>query len=196
MSFEFQDLYALGLGFDFVGALLLAFGLVANNLAELNRIAGSFYGSNPYQAVSAARDRINAISGVVLLLLGFVVEATAYLLQLGRPRPLRSGHDELIAGAFLMAVALVLGWLAGRLHLRVRLKRTVVKMTRYRLDGSLMSYPHATLMVGRAKALGYEQDENESDLDFVRRTLGVKDLVVADTGRERLASEPAIEVSR
>ncbi len=70
---QLTDFFTTGLGFDLAGALLVARGLIADP-AELNRITESFYGSNPYQAVSAARDRIDALSGLASLALGFVLE--------------------------------------------------------------------------------------------------------------------------
>jgi len=47
---QVQDLWAAGLGCDLGCAFLLARGLI-NGPAELTRLAGSFYGSNRYQAL-------------------------------------------------------------------------------------------------------------------------------------------------
>lgn len=54
--FQVQDFWTAGLGCDLGGAFLLARGLI-NRPAELTRLAGSFWGSNHYQALSVARNR-------------------------------------------------------------------------------------------------------------------------------------------
>ena len=70
--FQLQDFYTAGGGADLGGAFLLARGLI-NRPAELTRLAGSFWGSNSYQAVSVAKNRLDALVGIVGIGAGFAL---------------------------------------------------------------------------------------------------------------------------
>jgi hypothetical protein len=138
---QVTDFFTAGLGFDIAGAFLVARGLIADP-AELNRVAGSFYGSNPYQAVSRARDRIDAISGLAALGLGFLLQGVGYLSLLAGAGS-EMGTSEAVAGAVVMAAASLLTLLAAAGHRKLRHVPLLVEMSRRTLDGGRLDYPSA-----------------------------------------------------
>lgn len=193
--FQLQDLWTAGLGCDLGGAILLARGLVGHP-SQLSRNAGTFFGSGPYQVIGAARDRIDAITGLTGLGAGFVLQATGYIAGLSTPHMTKTGSREAMVGAGFGALTLILVLAAGWLHRRLRLTPTVVEMAKYTFDGTRLEYPQATLLPDWLRALKYEQRHGEDDLAFVSGAVGVKNLIVEDVdtigSRRRLWTDPPL----
>jgi hypothetical protein len=195
--FQVQDLWTAGLGCDLGGAFLLARGLI-NRPAELTRLAGSFWGSNRYQALSVARNRLDAIAGVTGLLVGFALQAVGYIVTLATAHRLSTGGKEARIAAALGIAAAVTTVLCGNVLRRVRLLPLLIEMSHYTMNEERMEFPRATLLPGWLEALGREREEGEDDLAYVRRAAGVEDLIVDVPGtneqpeRRRRATEPPL----
>jgi hypothetical protein len=195
-----QDFYVAGGACDLGGAFLLARGLI-NRPAELTRLGGSFYGSNAYQAISVAKNRLDAIAGIAGLGVGFTVAGVGYhLAALARAHPLRTGTGEVLVGVGFALLALVLTIVAGHLYRRGRLLALLIEMSRFTMDERRMEFTRAALLPRWLEALGCSRVEGEDDLAFARRVAKVEDLTVdvSQTGefpypRTRRASEPPLE---
>jgi hypothetical protein len=170
---ELQDVGIAGIGCDLAGGILLGLGLVVGH-AELARGAGSFYGS-PGQAVAVAKSRVDALSGLAALGIGFLLQAVDYAASLVTPVAPRRGTAEVLAGVAVGFVALAATLLLGWLHRRLRLTPTLVEMSRYTPEGRL-DHPQAGLLPSWLEALGHERRRGEDDLAFARRAAGVENL--------------------
>jgi hypothetical protein len=130
-----DDLLTAGLGFDLGGAILLAKGLLASP-RDIGRRATSFYDFSAAEAVSLARDRIDAIAGLTSLAFGFILQAlVSALLVLGLSPGSRGAEQAAVAGASAIAalgVAVGLWWAVRRRFLL----RLLVKIAHFENAGS------------------------------------------------------------
>lgn len=190
--FQLEDLFVAGLGCDVAGAYLLARGLITSP-ADLTRNSSSFYDSNSYLAVSVARDKIDGISGLLGLSIGFVLQAAGYLASLGTDSSTATGWPQALVGGALLLLGFLVVMAAGWLHRKLRLLPTLVEMSHYLVDGTREEFSRAALLPDWLKAAGYERRRNDDDLAFARRTAGVQDLIVDVTGeRKRRATDPPL----
>jgi hypothetical protein len=199
--FQLQDFYTAGVGCDLGVAFLLARGLI-NRPAELTRLSGSFYSSNAYQAISVAKNRLDALVGVLGLGLGlgFALAVVGYLAALATPHVARTGTPEVLVGAAVAVLGIGLTLAAGQLHRRFHLVPLLIEMSRYTMFEERMEFPRVTLLPSWLEALGHDRADGEADLDFVRRVTKVNDLTVDVTQtaefpypRTRRASEPPLD---
>lgn len=153
--FQLQDFYTAGGGCDLGGAFLLARGLI-NRPGELTRLAGSFWGSSPYQAISVAKNRLDALVGIFGIGSGFTLAVVGYLASLATRHPLRTGTGEVLVGAALTCLALGLTVTSGLLYRRLRLLPLLIEMSRFTLNEERMQYPRAALLPSWLEALGHE----------------------------------------
>lgn len=196
---QLQDFYTAGVGCDLGGAFLLARGLI-NRPAELTRLAGSFYGSNAYEAISVAKNRLDAVVGVLGLGAGFTLAVVGYLAALATPHTTRTGTPEVLVGAALALFALAVTLAAGHVYRRLRLVPLLIEMARFTMTEERMPFPRAALLPRWLEALGHDRREGEDDLGFVRRAAKVDDLIV-DVSQTaafpypctRRASEPPLD---
>ncbi len=81
MSLSITDLFVIGLGFDIIGAVLLARGLLLNPsaIARLNTWGGLELGDT----VDRCRNWVDAAFGLSFLVVGFVSQAAGYGAELG-----------------------------------------------------------------------------------------------------------------
>jgi hypothetical protein len=157
------------------GGLLLGIGLLVGH-AELTRRAGAFRSADPHRAVAAARDRVDAISGLVGLAAGFVLQAAAYTADLLTPVDARKGLGEALAGVALGLGGLALAVAGGWMHRRLRLTPTLVEMARYDLDGGRLQHPKGDLLPGWLEAAGRARRDGEDEGAYARRVAGVEKL--------------------
>jgi hypothetical protein len=142
---QIQDFYTAGGGCDLGGAFLLARGLI-NRPAELTRLAGSFWGSNSYQAVGVAKNRLDALVGLVGIGAGFTLAVIGYLASLASPHPVRTGTGEVLVGAALALLALGLTITTGHLYRRSHLLPLLIEMSRFTMKEERMECPRAALL--------------------------------------------------
>jgi hypothetical protein len=143
--FQLQDFYVAGGGCELGGALLLARGLI-NRPAELTRLSGSFYGSNAYQAISVAKNRLDALVGILGLGVGFTLAVVGYLAGLATGHPLRTGTGEVLVRAAVALLAVTLTLIVGHLYRRSRLLPFLIEMSRFTMDEQRMQFPRAALL--------------------------------------------------
>jgi len=100
----FNDLFAVGLGCDLAGAYLLAQGLLTSPDAEYRRTMSqnSFASWN----VRAAEDRADGRAGVIGLCTGFLLQAVAYVLQIGGVSSHTNGTGAGVVAAVCVAAGL------------------------------------------------------------------------------------------
>ncbi|MFL5964071.1 MAG: hypothetical protein ACJ757_14380 [Gaiellaceae bacterium] len=195
---QIQDFYVAGGGCDLGGAFLLARGLI-NRPAELTRLAGSFWGSNSYQAVDVAKNRLDALAGLLGIGAGFTLAIIGYLASLASPHSVRTGTTEVLVGAALALLALALTTTTGHLYRRSHLLSLLIEMSRFTMKEERMDWPRAALLPHWMEALGHERHEGEDDRAYVRRVAKVNDLTVDVSqtaefpyARTRRASEPPL----
>ncbi len=137
-----SDAFAVGVGFDFAGAFLLARGLLVPPADFAHRITQSSNTSS-WVNVRAAEDRANGVTGVVLLAIGFGVQAIAYVLTIGYGSRQTGGAWASIIAAACAVAAFGLG-LAVPWAMRTRwwlIRRFLVELARYDMGGTRHESP-------------------------------------------------------
>ena len=69
-----SNLTIIGLSYDVVGVILLAFGIFWKSAEDITEEAGTFWGSNPYMLRAIAKSQIDTVAGLILLVLGFFLQ--------------------------------------------------------------------------------------------------------------------------
>ena len=77
----YPDLFALGLGIDFAGAVLLSQGLLATPEQAMLRATSSPHTFARFN-IRDAENRADGLAGVVALCMGFALQATGYAIQI------------------------------------------------------------------------------------------------------------------
>jgi hypothetical protein len=110
--FSVDDLFTAGIGFDLVGAILVAKGLLVSAKQQWRRNASGYGGWSGPQAVSWAEDSVDGWFGAVALVLGFTLQAVAYALLIGGASVhIGTGAAWVAVASAAAAVAIVLaGW--------------------------------------------------------------------------------------
>jgi hypothetical protein len=117
-----EDLFALGIGLDLVGAVLLGLGLLLS--PTLIAWRGTWFGLGRVSG-PAAKDRVSAEFGIAALVAGFVCQAIGYIGVLDGRRVV-TGRDAAVEGVISALAGVLVG---GGLYLlfgRSRLKRVLV----------------------------------------------------------------------
>jgi hypothetical protein len=174
--FQLEDFFTAGIGCDLGGAFLLARGLI-NSPAELMRSATAFFDSNRQIALSGAKNRLDAIAGMIGLLVGFSLQAVGYVASLATSHTLRTGASEALVGTGLAALALSVTLITAALVRKYRLIPLLTEMARWRVDRRF-EFPLATALHGFLRAAGFAPHQGEDALAFVRRVANVDDLIV------------------
>jgi hypothetical protein len=174
------DLFIVGLGVEVFGGYLVAKGLLLSPSAL--KVFGTNAGIGIADVVDRVKSRVDALIGLALLILGFGLQFTGYVLQLSGDH---SAHGRNLLVSAIALFALVVGgacvfWLLVRGPLFKRGLVTVaaapLEIGEHEVEEShekriewLASYGKAA----RWPALAYESDES-----YVRRVFGQK---VADS---------------
>jgi hypothetical protein len=172
---DVQDLFAAGLGFDLAGALLLARGLLASP-RNIARRTGSYYGYNAWATVSEAHDRVDAVSGLVAFGIGFILQATGYVSELGHTFNHSAFRGKALVGIVVAALAFVTVlavWAAIR---AILVKRLLVGIAHYPLDeDTRLQFPLGARLQAFGEALGESVRDGEDSLAYLRRVFQVRD---------------------
>jgi hypothetical protein len=169
--FSADDLFTAGIGFDVVGAVLLAKGLLVSATQSFRRSYVGFGGWGFGQLVTRAEDWIDGWLGASSLVLGFLLQLIAYALVIGRAKVQTGVGPAMVAAAFAAVAVLLV--LAVWLSLRSRLLRwRCVSLSRVRSsDGR----PDAYMLTGAAKELGQEARSVQEVPHILRDLFGVTD---------------------
>jgi hypothetical protein len=116
LPLTWADVPIVGIGFDIAGAIIVAWSLSANSAEKISKdvpIHGISLGLAPI-ARGSARQRAEARMGIVFLVGGFLLQATAYFF----PHPSASLHSwhERAAGCLLLLVTWVIAAAGYRLY--------------------------------------------------------------------------------
>jgi hypothetical protein len=110
-----EDLFLAGLGFDVAGAVLLGRSLLKSP-AEARRRTGMWVEFNAADLAAAARERADAIFGIIGLATGFVLQGAGYVATLAGARVAEGGAGRIVLGVVFLLVAV-----AAVAALRIRL---------------------------------------------------------------------------
>lgn len=177
---QLYDLFVVGLGLDLAGAYLVARGVVASP-ATLMRLVG-FIGSYQYTAAGRARDRLDALAGLVSLALGFALQGVGYVVLLATEIDVRTGAEEAAGAVALALAAIAVAIAAAAVFRRKRLKPTLREMAQRDIDGTRLAYPRGDMLAGWADGLGEPVLPGENELDYARRAYGVDDILLPVVG--------------
>lgn len=147
-----SDLFALGLGCDFVGAYLLGRGLLVSPGTIVGRSTPQ-YDFQVKLALGQAEDRVDAMAGIASLLAGFAIQAAGYALELARSSAVGTAADAgLLAGiAIVVAAGLLLVW--ERALRWPTLRRALIELSRWD-SGTRHDLPSASRLQDFGMALG------------------------------------------
>jgi hypothetical protein len=196
--FSIDDLFTAGLGLDLAGAILLGFGLLVSP-SDIARRSATYLGYSAAEALSLARSRFDAISGLSSIAVGFPCQAAAYAAILGGVNVSRSGWRTpagAVIAALVAALFVVLLWLSVK---RLAVKRQLVEVARTDASTGTRTFaPSLDRLVNFAQELGnpltpnvrrYLKKESGASPDearaFVERVFGI-DNAATD---EELAAE-------
>ncbi|MFH1598109.1 MAG: hypothetical protein ABIB97_03480 [Patescibacteria group bacterium] len=70
----------IGLSLNFIGAIVLAFGLVKTK-EQIRMESGTYYEENPHLKSSMYRDRKSAIIGIGVMAIGFLISLASELIK-------------------------------------------------------------------------------------------------------------------
>jgi hypothetical protein len=176
--FVLQDLFAVGLGFDIAGALLLALGLLVSPRDVMRRSA-IVTGFNSSLMVSQARNRADGEIGLVALVAGFVLQGVAYALTLGGLGGLGEdgGGRRGVVAAALSLIAVVIVLLAWMLLRQPLVNRTLVAVAHLNYETKPMersAKPYAGVLASIGRELGHEQRPDEDVYAYVSRVFDVE----------------------
>ena len=184
------DVFALGIGFDIAGGYLVARGLLIAPTQILRRSIKDEHYFIPAETASLIRDRVDALFGLIILLVGFLTQAVGYALEAAGQSGVVSSHDGLaravisLAGA-AVGVATGLGtWLARRWPLSRRLIVSVSRDplsldTQYSLIQEARA-PSAARLMRLGGEFGRGPLADEDPADYVRRVYGLDEISLDD----------------
>jgi hypothetical protein len=173
------DLFIVGLALDITGAYLVARGLLLSttDIAGL----GTYAGVGVDVQVDRMEGRIDALSGIVALFVGFGVQGLGYLLTLGGV-DVTTGACRVVAGlglAALSSTAYIWVWRHTR---DGRIRRLLVRVVLARKGSGWpgdeqrpgWTYHKAKLLVSYGEGAGYQllQTEQEHWERYARRVFG------------------------
>ena len=134
MNLTVTDLFVVGLGVELIGAGLIARGLLAP--LWVVKSFGTWGGIGAANVVDRARNRVDALFGVVFLAVGFLAQLAGYLAEIHGNHLAHGGGllgDSLILLAIAMGIPLVAWCLLHRRALKAMLVE--IAFTPLRADG-------------------------------------------------------------
>jgi hypothetical protein len=180
VKFAVTDLFVVGTALDLVGGALIAKGLLVSTPVLALR-AGTYWGGNPNVAVGAIEDRTDAQVGLLILGLGFILQAAGYIATLAAEPKVPASGSRAFTALGLVAVAVAVSALAWRFARLQMIRRALMKLAR--LDTNDMSPPRVRdlpdlkelAIYGRAwkgRQTALDGPREEMDRDDVRLIFG------------------------
>jgi len=179
VRFVVTDLFVVGLGFDLVGAWLLARGLIAKPGIIVSRNT-AYWGSNAPSGFAAAEDRTDGQFGVASLLFGFVLQALGYVLDLagGASGEHSTGRALTALALLVIAVCVTLATWRG---VRPRMLRALLAEMAHWHATSADKPPtrrplaDADQLASWAPGLGNLRQDDEDNWTYAKRIFGLSD---------------------
>jgi hypothetical protein len=168
-----SDLFAIGLGFDFAGAFLLARGLLGGPADFAHRFTQA-RNTLSWANVRAAEDRANGVAGVAPLAIGFAIQALAYVLLIGYGSGQTGGAWAAViaAACALAAFGLTLVWYKAAYWRLVR--KFLIELAHYDNGGNRRQSPDSAELMMYGKILGRDQLPGEDPSAYARRVWRIR----------------------
>jgi hypothetical protein len=184
VDFAVTDLFVVGLGFDLVGAWLLARGLIDRPNIIIKRHT-TYWDFNSVAASSAARDRVDGQCGILSLIVGFSFQAFGYLLDLADGSS--SGHSisRALTALALLILAILGAWHLSRFVRARMLRPLLVEMAHWRAKRSdeppvRRDGADPARLVAFAFELDVRRQDGESDSSYAKRAFNLTDADLLD----------------
>jgi hypothetical protein len=182
--FSLPDLFLVGTALDLVGGYLIACGLLIR-LPVLAVRAGTFWGGNPTVAIGAVEDRANAITGLLTLSLGFTLQATGYLVEIGWSSSAGVSVGRAVTGAVVSIVIAAVALQFARMVRERLVRRDLLTLARLDVNDvrgtpKIADHPELKTLASYARAWRGAQPE-ETDEEAVSRVFGAVETRVAPT---------------
>lgn len=164
----------MGIGFDVAGAFLVARGLLVP-VPVMQRRASAFIGGNTMDFAAQVRNRFDGEVGLPALVVGFSIQAVAYIAVAGGADVSTGGLGHAVV-ALTAAVVPVIGVAVGVRLLRPRrFRQMCVEAAHYPTEGDERNHlPFVSRLMYFGRALDYAVLEHESPEDYARRVFGVE----------------------
>jgi hypothetical protein len=199
VEFEITDLFVVGLGFDLVGAWLLAHGLIAKPSVIVHRHWPYWPDGliDPLPSFAAAEDHVDGQCGVVALVVGFAFQAVGYVLDLAAQGDSQQSTGRALTALALLAIAA--GFAVVMWH-RIRprlLHGLLVEMARWEAHHGMQDpvrndNANPAVLVRWEYSLGIPRREGEDDRAYAKRVYRLADADLADPSRRaREGGRPA-----
>ena len=164
-----SDLFAVGIGFDFAGAIVLAQGLHVSAREFARRIKMS-RNTLAWTNVFRAEDSVDAILGMIALAFGFLVQAIAYVLVIGGSFTPTGGGLAYLVAALCAVVFGVSAYVAAKILHKPLLRRYLVEFAHYqRYPEGRSDSPDIQELADYGRVLGYEQRPEETSAMYINR---------------------------
>jgi hypothetical protein len=170
--FALNDLFAADVGCEIAGAYLMATGLLIRP-GDIAKKTGSYLGVNATEVVHNAQDRVDAMSGLVALGGGFLLQVVGYALGSdGVP----AGRKGAIAAAVAVLAAIAgaaLIMLVWRLIRRSRVRALLIEISHWD-DAGRHDLPDSARLQLYGQAMGELPRQDEGIPRYVKRVFGVE----------------------
>lgn len=201
VALSIQDWFMAGLGFDLVGALLLALGLVPRartiSVSTAARGEGQY---DPPEMLRQTTERRDALFGLFALGVGFSVQALGYFLglYLGTAPAAGTEQQAWTSLVFFAGTAGLMGALYWGLRARI-LKFLLRRLAHFNpLTGEKRDRPYSSLLEDFGNRLGEQsfysiaaRNLGEQHKEYARQVWGVREVVLGGPrDREYEAENP------
>lgn len=172
LCLDVLDPFVVGLGLDIVGAYLVTRGLLASPRSIAYR-AASFVQFSGFEAASDAEDGADGEAGMLALMVGFALQAVAYVLTLGGSES-GTSSGRAITAVILLFATVTLAWLVSRAYRAWRLRKIAVQIASFDyLNGRPLAAPSGETLMAIGRALGWAEEPNETRAAYASRVFGV-----------------------
>lgn len=173
--FGLQDLFMAGLALDICGAIILARALLLSP-EQISSLSGSYWDYSSIDAVSRARDKVDARFGLGSLVAGFSLQMAGYAAQVLWSPDEDTGFAATItalgiAGTVAVAIYAIRHWTREGMLLRELPKIALAGPD----DGEGWTQAKAARLLHMGQTAGYEAqpEERDSKVLYMKRVFGI-----------------------